>query len=235
MNNVASPTTNHNSLAVPPPPVIVNSAPAPPILLSSEGPRPPLTGPVAQPVEAESDAAWSTGEIDKITSFGASVIGDAPINRVEVLSNRLVPGSDGSIEHVVLTNHAVTIIRSTPLKGRVRVARNNVYVGGVSCKVLLTGLEARVETVRHLVGGDSLVYGALFLSKQRKTPLKKFGTVSIGSPRTVVQALTEAHCAVPPSPHLKALTAELDGVFLPYDKLTGPAVSGSDWAHGEWS
>lgn len=234
MNDVASPATTINSLTVPPPPVIVNSAPAPPILLNTEQPRQP-TAPVARPVEAESDAAWSSGEIDKITSFGASVIGDVPINRVEVLSNRLVPGSDGSIEHVVLTNHAITVIRSTPLKGRVRVAKNNVYVGGVSCKVLLTGLEARVETVRHLVGGDSLVYGALFLSKQRKTPLKKFGTVSIGSPRTVVQALTEAHCSVPPSPYLKALTAELDGIFLPYDKLTGQSASGSDWAHGEWS
>lgn len=212
--------------------VVVSDAPPPPIMQASVLPPPPSAPPVT--TEAHSDAPWTPGEIDNITTFGASVLGNTSINRVEVLSNRLVPGSDGSIEHVVLANDAVTIIRSTPLKGRVRVTKDNVYVGGVSCKVLLTGLEARVETVRHLVGGDSLVYGALFLSKQRKTPLKKFGTVSIGSPRTVVQALIEAHCSVEPSPHLKALTAELDGVFLPFEKLTGAGLRSDEAAAGAW-
>ena len=146
---------------------------------------------------------------------------DIAINKIEVLSNRLVPGSDGSIEHVVVGNNAVTVIRSTPLKGRVRVTKDNVYVGGVSCKVLLTGLEARVDTVRHLVGGDSLVYGALFLAKQRDTPLKRFGSVTIGSPSRVVQSLIDSHCESSPSVHLKALAAELDGMFLPYEMLSG--------------
>ena len=170
--------------------------------------------------QAPSDAAWSTGAVADITAFGQSLVGDRPINKVEVLSNRLVPGSDGSIEHVVLTNSAVTIIRSTPLKGRVRVSNGNVYVGGVSCQVLVTGLNARVDTVRHLVGGESPVYGALFLSRQKKTVLHKSGSLKIGSPRAVVQSLIEDHCETAPSPHLKALAAELNGVFLPFDKLS---------------
>jgi len=175
--------------------------------------------------EAPSGAPLTSVELNKITTFGAAVFEDASMNKVEVLSNRLVPGSDGSIEHVVLANHAVTIIRSTPLKGRVRISKDNVYVGGVSCKILLTGLEARVETVRHLVGGDSLVYGALFLTKQRQTPIKRFGTTLVGSPKSVVQTLIEDHCAAEPSANLKALAAELDGMFLPYDKLSGRLAS----------
>jgi hypothetical protein len=177
---------------------------------------PPPTGVAVDgvpPVDAEPEdtAEFQTG----------AALADIEINKIEVLSNRLVPGSDGSIEHVVIGNNAVTVVRSTPLKGRVRVTKDNVYVGGVSCKILLTGLEARVETVRHLVGGDSPVYGALFLSKQRSAPLKSYGSVTIGSPSAVVQSLINEHCETPPSPNLKALASELNGMFLPYDKLTG--------------
>jgi len=143
------------------------------------------------------------------------------INKIEVLSNRLVPGSDGAIEHVVVANDAVTVIRSTPLKGRVRVARNNVYVGGVSCKILLAGLDARINTVRHLVGGDAVVQGALFLTRQRSTPIKHYESVVIGSPKTVVQYLIQRHCDAPPVSHLPALANQLDGMFLPYEKLEG--------------
>lgn len=143
------------------------------------------------------------------------------INKIEVLSNRLVPGSDGSIEHVVVGNNAVTVIRSTPLKGRVRITKDNVYVGGVSCKILLTGLAARVDTVRHLVGGELPVYGGLFLSKQRSAPVKHYGSIVVGSPSSVVEYLIEQHCEAEPAPTLKALAAELNGMFLPYDKLSG--------------
>jgi len=143
------------------------------------------------------------------------------INKIEVLSNRLVPGSDGSIEHVVIGNNAVTVIRSTPHKGRVRIAKDNVFVGGVSCKILLTGLSARVDTVRHLVGGELPVYGGLFLSKQRRAPVKNYGSIVVGSPASVVEYLIEQHCNAEPAPALKALAAELNGMFLPYDKLSG--------------
>lgn len=146
------------------------------------------------------------------------------VNKIEVLSNRLVPGSDGSIEHVVIGNNAVTVIRSTPLRGRVRITKDNVLVGGVSCQILLTGLNARVDTVRHLVGGESPVYGALFLSKQRETPVKMFGNLAVGSPKSVIQHLIEQHCAAPASPNLAGLAQELDGMFLPFEKLSHPAA-----------
>lgn len=146
------------------------------------------------------------------------------VNKIEVLNNRLVPGSDGSIEHVVVANNAVTVIRSTPLRGRVRVTKDNVLVGGVSCKILLTGLAARVDTVRHLVGGESMVHGALFLSKQRDAPVKMFGGVAVGSPKSVIQYLIESHCAAEPAKNLSALAQELDGMFLPFEKLSHPAA-----------
>lgn len=147
------------------------------------------------------------------------------INKIEVLSNRLVPGSDGSIEHVVIGNNAVTVIRSTPLKGRVRVSKSNVHVGGVSCKILLTGLEARLNTVRYLVGGDSIVQGALFLSKQRSTPVKRYGSTIVGSPKSVIQELIDQHCKAPANPRIASLTHELDGMFLPFDKLNGSSAA----------
>ncbi len=151
----------------------------------------------------------------------SAALENVAINKIEVLSNRLVPGSDGSIEHVVVGNNAVTVIRSTPLKGRVRITKDNVYVGGVSCKILLTGLAARVDTVRHLVGGELPVYGGLFLSKQRSAPVKHYGSIVVGSPSSVVEYLIEQHCEAEPAPTLKALAAELNGMFLPYDKLSG--------------
>lgn len=146
-----------------------------------------------------------------------------PVNKIEVLSNRLVPGSDGSIEHVVVANNSVTVIRSTSLRGRVRIAKDDVLIGGVSCKILLTGLEARVDTVRHLVGGEAVVHGALFLSKHNNTPVKHYGTMLVGCPKAVVQHLIAAHCAAPQAANLKALAHELDGLFLPFEKLSKPA------------
>lgn len=149
----------------------------------------------------------------------------ASINKVEVLNDRLVPGSDGSIEHVVIGNNGVTVIRSTALKGRVRVTRSNVYVGGVSCEVLLTGLEARVNTVRHLVGGDSMVQGALFLTKQRSAPIKQYKSTIIGAPKVIVQELIDQHCAAEVNPLIGRLTRELDAMFLPFDKMGGSSAA----------
>jgi len=146
------------------------------------------------------------------------------VNKIEVLSNRLVPGSDGSIEHVVVANNAVTVIRSTPLRGRVRITKDNILVGGVSCKILLTGLEARVDTVRHLVGGESTVHGALFLSKQRDAPVKMFGGMAVGSPKSVIQYLIESHCAAQTAENLTGLAQQLDGMFMPFEKLSHPAA-----------
>jgi len=145
------------------------------------------------------------------------------INKIEVLSNRLVPGSDGSIEHVVIANDGVSIVRSSNLRGRVRVTKDDILIGGVSSKILLTGLDARVDTVRHLVGGEASVRAALFLAKQRNAPVKHFGSTIVGSPKAVIQYLIESHCAAPRAKNLTALAQELDGIFLPFEKLSEPA------------
>ena len=170
-----------------------------------------------------------SGEIQAVSAqpgdvTSTSALQRVAINKVEVLNDRLVPGSDGSIENVVIANNAVTIIRSVDLKGRVRISRSNVHVGGVSCKVLLAGLEARIDTVRHLVGGDSPVHGALFLTKQRSAPVKFYKSMALGSPKSVVQYLIEEHCATPTNPKINSLTKELDGMFLPFEKLSGRAA-----------
>lgn len=177
------------------------------------------------------DPAWmeNSGEIQAVSAqagdaTSSSELQRVAITKVEVLNDRLVPGSDGSIEHVVIANNAVTIIRSAELKGRVRISRSNVHIGGVSCKVLLAGLEARIDTVRHLVGGDSPVHGALFLTKQRSSPVKFYKSMAIGSPKAVVQYLIEEHCARPTNPKIGPLTKELDAIFLPLEKLSAPAA-----------
>lgn len=139
------------------------------------------------------------------------------INRIEVLHDRIVPGSDCGLEHVVVANHAVVIIRSTPKKGRVRVAKDTVYVGGSNLQVMILGLKARIDTARHMVGGEAPVFGAVFLSKQPDAPLKHFGSIPIGSPAAVVQHITEEHCRAEINPNLKAMAYELSGIFLRSD------------------
>jgi len=177
--------------------------------------RPP-TGPATETAEAE-------GVQDPDARVDAA-LKKVAVNKIEVLSNRLVPGSDGSIEHVVIANNAVTVIRSTPLRGRVRVTKDDVFVGGVSCKILLTGLDARVTTVRHLVGGELAVHGALFLSKQTDTAVKMYGNRIIGSPKCVIAQLIDTHCRAPKAANLKSLAHSLDGMFLPIEKLSKPAA-----------
>ena len=70
------------------------------------------------------------------------------INRIEVLNDRLIPGSDGGIEHVVVANHAVLIIRSSEAKGRVRTAKDTIHVGGSNLAIMLAGLNARLDTAQ---------------------------------------------------------------------------------------
>lgn len=142
------------------------------------------------------------------------------VNKIEVLSNRLVPGSDGSIEHVVIANNAVTVIRSTSYKGRPKVVRNNLSIGGVSCKVLVSGLRARVQTVRHLVAGEMRVQGAIFVPKHKGDDVKEVQSIVIGSPKAVVQHLIDQHCEAPNTPNLAFVARELDRLFLPFDKMS---------------
>lgn len=208
---ISDPMAQSEWTTVPLPSQTVTTAPQP------EMPPPPVVVQASEiEVEAEVEVERSTPH-----TFSEFEMANTSINKVEVLSNRVVPGTDGALEHVILANHQVTIVRSAPAKGRVRVTRDDVFVGGVSCKVLLTGLEARVDTVRHIVGGDAFVYGALFLAKHQEAPLQKVGTIMVGPPRAVIESLIEGHCAAEPSPYLAPLAAELDGIFLPIEKLGG--------------
>lgn len=203
--------------ATPPPPPAGPANEEAQAVTSPPPPGPPPPGlPQAEDVEADTE--------HEVNPSVNAALERVTVNKIEVLSNRLVPGSDGSIEHVVVANNAVTVIRSTPLRGRVRITKDNVLVGGVSCKILLTGLEARVDTVRHLVGGESKVHGAVFLSKQRDASVKMFGGMAVGSTKSVIQYLIESHCAAEPAENLAALALELDGLFLPFEKLSHPAA-----------
>ena len=137
------------------------------------------------------------------------------INRIEVLSNRLIPGSDRGVEHVVVANHAIVIIRSTDAKGRVRISKDTIHVGPSNLAIMLAGLDARVDTARHFVGGEALVFGAVFLAKQPDEVVKHFGSVQIGSPAGIIHNIAEAHCRAEISSNLRAIAYELNGIFLP--------------------
>ncbi len=157
------------------------------------------------------------GECDEpgqATGLGDVAAQRPGINPIEVLHDRLIPGSSCGLEHVVVANHAVIVIRSTPKKGRVRIAKDTVFVGGSNLQVILAGLDARIDTVRHMVGGESPVFGALFLSRQPKAKLKHFGSMPIGPSSAVVEHIIEAHCAAEINPDLRSIAYELSGIFL---------------------
>lgn len=136
------------------------------------------------------------------------------LNEVHILHDRLIPGSDCSLEHVVVANHAITVIRSSSKKGRVRIGKDTVRVGGSSLEIIIAGLNARVETVRHRVSGDIHVFGAIILSRQPNAELKHFGPMPIGSKDAVFVHLAEQHAAAEINPDLAAIAYELSGVFL---------------------
>ncbi len=140
-------------------------------------------------------------------------------NRIEVLSDRLVPGTDGRMDHVIIANDAITVVRSAEMRGRVRISGSDVYVGGANANLLLTGLHARIDHVRHLVGDSIPVQGALFLSRGRTTPTTA-GSIIIGEDRQVIEMLKSNHCAVPDHLDLPRIAAELDGILLPQETFS---------------
>lgn len=166
------------------------------------------------PDEVQNNECDEPGAASSLDAIAAQNPG---INRVEVLHDRIVPGSDCGLEHVVVANHAVVIVRSTPKKGRVRITKDTVYVGGSNLQIMILGLKARIDTARHMVGGEAPVFGAIFLSKQPDAPLKHFGSIPVGSPAAVVQHITEEHCKAEINPNLEAMAYELDGIFLRSD------------------
>ncbi len=167
--------------------------------------------------DLEADQVLECDEPGAARSLDEIAAQNPGINRVEVLHDRIIPGSDCGLEHVVVANHAVVVIRSTPKKGRVRIAKDTVYVGGSNLQVMILGLKARIDTARHMVGGDAPVFGAIFLSRQPDAPLKHFGSIPVGSPSAVVQHITEEHCKAEINPNLEAMAYELNGIFLHAD------------------
>ena len=147
---------------------------------------------------------------------GLDVIGDGDpsLNGVQVLHDRLIPGSDCGLEHVVVANHAIIVIRSSAKKGRVKIHKDTIRVGGESLEIIIAGLKARVETVRYRVSGDMPVFGAIFLSRQPKAGLKHFGAMPIGSETAITQHIAEEHSRTQTDIDLRAVAYELSGIFL---------------------
>ena len=133
--------------------------------------------------------------------------------KIQVLHNRVIPGSIGTIEQLIIANHAVVVVASTSKKGRVKASKRGVSVGGADLEVILTGLHCRVNTVRHLLGGEALVYGALVLNKVPKADVVVQNTIPIGSATAIFEYVTQQHMAAPPR-NLKAIAYDLHGIFV---------------------
>lgn len=139
---------------------------------------------------------------------------------IHVLHDRSVPGTDGTIEHVVIGNNGLTVVRSARLMGRIRSTKNELFIGGANATVLVNGLKSRVNTVRHLVGGEAEVHGAFALMRRRRDVLKFHGATAIGSPQALVDYLEQLHVDAPEGADLSGLAEELSGIFLPTTLLS---------------
>ena len=139
---------------------------------------------------------------------------------VHVLHDRSVPGSDGVIEHVVIANNGLTVVRSARMMGRIRSTKSELFIGGANATVLVNGLRSRVNTVRHLVGGEAPVHGAFALMKRRRDVLKFHGAIALGSPQALVDYLEQLHVDAPEGPDLRVLAEELSGIFIPTTLLS---------------
>ncbi|MGI9606270.1 MAG: hypothetical protein ACR2P0_09055 [Acidimicrobiales bacterium] len=169
-------------------------------------PEPRLRGKAARRAEEKRivDAAMHT-----LTNYGISI-----------LHNRLVPGSDGVLENVAIGNHGVTVVRAAPFKGRIRTTRKDIYVGGTNCAVLVNGLMSRVDTVRHMVGGECEVQGAFVLTRQKFSEPKFFGPIAFANTQAIVEWLAQRHRTSEESLDIVGLANELDGIFLPFDMMS---------------
>ena len=134
---------------------------------------------------------------------------------LEVLTDRGVPGSDGVIEHVVVGNQGVRVVRSAQLKGRIRTTKKDIYIGGANCTVLVNGLMARIDTVRHMVGGECHVAGAFCLTRLKFGTPKVFGAVTFGNTQAIVEHLARQHRETEAHLDLANIAEVLDGIFLP--------------------
>lgn len=137
-----------------------------------------------------------------------------------ILHDRAVPGTDGSIEQVVIGNHGVTIIRSTRRAGRLQVNKKHVMIGGNKATIDIEGLLSRVNTARHLLGGEAEVQGALCMMTRRTLRMKAFKSTVIGSVEAVVAHLIEMHQNTDANVDIVRIATDMDGVFVPADMLS---------------
>lgn len=134
---------------------------------------------------------------------------------MRVLHDRSIPGTSGNIEHFVIGNHGVTVVRAASSRGRIRTTRTEVFVGGSNLTLVVNGLEARIDTVRHMLGGEAQVHGALALPREPRASTKRLRTVAIGTAQGILDFLLEEHGRTPPGLDIARVTAELDDVFIP--------------------
>jgi len=137
-----------------------------------------------------------------------------------VLHDRAVPGTEGSIEQVVIGNNGVTIIRSTRRSGRLHVSKKHVTIGGNKATIDIEGLMSRVNTARHLLGGEAEVQGALCLMGRRSKRSKTFKSTIIGSVGAIVAHLAALHENSESKLDIVKIATEMDGVFVPADMLS---------------
>jgi hypothetical protein len=140
-------------------------------------------------------------------------------NGLAVLHDRSIPGTDGNIEHFVVGNQGIVIVRAAPFKGRIRTRKNDVHIGGNNVTIVVNGLLSRVDTVRHMVGGECDVQGALCLMDHKTHP-KMFGKTMIGSTQGTIEELAQMHASLPPRDDIAKLANDLDTIFLPATLLT---------------
>lgn len=132
-----------------------------------------------------------------------------------VLHDRSIPGTSGNIEHFVIGNHGITVVRAATSRGRIRVTKKALFVGGNDLTIVVSGLKSRVDTVRHMVGGEAEVHGALTLPREHRASVKEFGRVAVGPTAGLIDWLIERHNSTPRGVDLVRVARELDDVFIP--------------------
>jgi hypothetical protein len=123
----------------------------------------PQIGPESQPT-----AAWKIGREGELRV--AEVLATAA--GIEVLHDRLVPGSRANIDHIVVGQSGVFVIDAKKYKGAIEVRNvgglfrldERLYVDGRDCSKLVEGVRGQIEVVRRVLGeefGDVPIRGVL--------------------------------------------------------------------------
>ena len=109
-------------------------------------------------------------EPHSIRAWGAGAIGEAKlatalstVDGIEILHDRLVPGTRGNIDHLVVAPAGVFVVDAKNYRGLIRVRDvgglfrrdERLYVGGRDCSKLASGMTWQMEAVMNvLVSAD---------------------------------------------------------------------------------